>query len=224
MRAILEEAVAVGNATARTLFFAARESEGFAYYPGSAWFNGLWVGGYQFLTPPPEITADGVQQHASDGARKLNSRIAFLYPATGVTPAMCMRLTGIGSQYLIASRDANGEFLDGARNYRLTCPPDIPESRFWSVMLYDRQTRSMLQTDQPMPGLGSQSGTVEQNADGSTDLYFGPAGAGRQGAQLAPDGAGQGLVPDPAPLQPARSRSSTRPGGRASSSPDPDAD
>ena len=174
MRAILEDAVAVGNATARTLFFAARESEGFAYYEGSAWFNGLWVGGYEFLTPPPAITADGVQQHPSDGARKLNSRIAFLYPATGVTPAMCMRLTGIGSQYLIASRDANGEFLDGGQNYRLSLPADIPESRFWSVMAYDRQTRSMLQTDQPMPRLGSQSGTVEQNADGSTDLYFGP--------------------------------------------------
>ena len=36
MRAILEDAVAVGNATARTLFSAARESEGFAYYEGSA--------------------------------------------------------------------------------------------------------------------------------------------------------------------------------------------
>jgi len=175
MRAILEEAVAVGNATARTLFFAARESEGFAYYPGSAWFNGLWVGGYQFLTPPPEITAEGVVQHESDGARKLNSRIAFLYPATGVTPAMCMRLTGIGSQYLIASRDADGSYLDGARHYRLHLPAGIPESRFWSVMLYDRQTRSMLQTDQRMPRLGSQSGTVEQNPDGSTDLYFGPS-------------------------------------------------
>ena len=44
--------------------------------------------------PPPEITADGVGSSPSDGARKLNSRIAFLYPATGVTPAMCMRLTG----------------------------------------------------------------------------------------------------------------------------------
>ena len=90
-------------------------------------------------------------QSESDGARKLNSRIVFFYPATGITPAMCMRLTGIGSQYLMATRDADGEFLDGARNYRLTCPPDIPESRFWSIMLYDRQTRSMLQTDQPHP-------------------------------------------------------------------------
>ena len=31
---------------------------------------------------------------------------------------------------------------------------------------HDNQT-SMLQTDQPMPRLGSQSGTVEQNPDGS---------------------------------------------------------
>ena len=94
--------------------------------------------------------------------------------ATGITPAMCMRLTGIGSQYIYAMRDSEGEYLDGARNYRLTLPPDIPESRFWSVILYDNQTRSMLQTDQHLPRLGSQSGTVETNADGSTDIYFGP--------------------------------------------------
>ena len=174
-----------------------------AYYPGSAWFNMLWVGGYEFLDPPPEITAEGVRQSPSDGARKLNSRIVFFYPATGITPAMCMRLTGIGSQYLMASRDADGEFLDGARDYRLNLPADIPESRFWSVMLYDRQTRSMLQTDQPLPSLGSQSGTVEQNADGSTDIYFGPEAPGREGAQLDPDHPRQGLVRDPAPLQPA---------------------
>jgi len=181
MREILQDAVSVGNATARTLTFAPRESEGFDYYPGSAWFNGLFVGGYEFLTPPPDITADGVKPHPSDGARKLNSRIAFFYPATGDTPAMCMRLTGVGSQYLLAARDASGEFLDGGRNYRLTLPADIPESRFWSVTAYDRQTRSMLQTDQPMPSVGSQSGTVAQNPDGTTDVYFGPdAPAGKE--------------------------------------------
>jgi hypothetical protein len=90
-----------------------------------------------------------------------------------------LRLTGIGSQYLIAMRGGDGEFLDGNRNYRITLPPDIPESRFWSVILYDNQTRSMLQTDQPMPSLGSQTGTVETNPDGSTDVYIGPT---------APDG------------------------------------
>ena len=56
----------------------------------------------------------------------------------------------------------------------MTLPRDIPESRFWSVMAYDRQTRSMLQTGQDMPDLGSQSGTVQTNDDGSTDIYIGP--------------------------------------------------
>jgi hypothetical protein len=179
MRAILEDAVVVGNATARTITFAARPEEHFAYYPDSHWFNPLFVGGYEFLDPPAQITADGVVPSPGDGARKLNSKIAFLYPATGVTPAMCMHLTGIGSQYLLATRGGDGTFLDGGRSYRLTLPDGIPQSRFWSVMAYDRQTRSMLQTDQPKPDVSSQSGTVETNADGSTDIYFGPT---------APDG------------------------------------
>jgi hypothetical protein len=205
MRKILQDAVAVGNATARTISFAPRPEEGFAYYPGSAWFNMLFVGGYEFMDPPPEITAEGVRQSPSDGARKLSSRIAFFYPATGDTPAMCMRLTGIGSQYLFVARDAAGEFLDGARSYRLTLPMDIPESRFWSVMVYDRQTRSMLQTEQPMPRVGSQSGTVEQNADGSTDVYFGPtAPAGHESnwIQTVPGKGWFGILRLYSPLQP----------------------
>ena len=53
MRKILEDAVVVGNATARTISFAPRPAEGFAYYPDSAWLNPLFVGGYDFLDPPP---------------------------------------------------------------------------------------------------------------------------------------------------------------------------
>jgi hypothetical protein len=174
MRKILEAAAVVGNATARTVTFAARPEEGFAFYPDSEWQSALFVGGYLFLDPPPRITADGAVPYPSDGARKLDSRTNFFYMATGTTPAMCMRLTGIGSQYIYAMRDSEGNFFDGGRSYRLTLPAEIPQSRFWSVILYDRQTRSMLQTDQHLPRLGSQSGTVETNPDGTTDLYFGP--------------------------------------------------
>ena len=46
-----------------------------------------------------------------------------------------------------------------------------------------------------------------------------PTAPRRQGAQLAADGSRQGLVDDPAPLQPASVRSSTRRGARARSSP-----
>ena len=51
-----------------------------------------------------------------------------------------------------------------------------PTSRepFWPVLMYDNQTLSMLQTDRHLPRLGSQSGTIEANPDGSIDIYFGP--------------------------------------------------
>jgi hypothetical protein len=45
---------------------------------------------------------------------------------------------------------------------------------FWSLIPYDTQTRSVLQTDQRDTALTSESGTVKLNPDGSTDIYFGP--------------------------------------------------
>jgi hypothetical protein len=77
MRKILSDAVKVGNATARTLALDPREEEGWAFYPGSAWFTMMWEG-YEFLTPPPLITPNGVEQSPSDGARKHNARIVLL--------------------------------------------------------------------------------------------------------------------------------------------------
>jgi hypothetical protein len=75
----------------RTVTFAARPEEGFEFYPGSKWESALFLGGYQFLDPPPLITAEGaVPVGPSDGARKLDSRTNFFYMATGTTPAMCM--------------------------------------------------------------------------------------------------------------------------------------
>lgn len=59
LRKILDEAAAIATATARTLNWRARESEGFAYYHGSAWTNYLFVGGYTFQTPPPRVGPDG---------------------------------------------------------------------------------------------------------------------------------------------------------------------
>jgi hypothetical protein len=177
MRRTLEEAAAVGATTSRTLFFDPRGSEEFTYYDGSAWFNPLWVGGYTFETPPPLVTDDGIKPFPATGIRKLHSRTAFLYAATGVTPAMCMRLTGVGSQYLMAARDADGDLLDGAKSYRVTLPPDIPAARFWSITLYDNQTRSMLQTPQRFPRAGSQSyptPAATANGDGSTTVTFAP--------------------------------------------------
>jgi hypothetical protein len=87
---------------------------------------------------------------------------------------MAAKMVGVGSQYAGAMVDSEGRALDGGYTYRLRMPPDVPVKDFWSLVLYDNQTRSMLQTDQPFPSLNSERG-VEQNADGSTDVYFGPS-------------------------------------------------
>jgi hypothetical protein len=176
-RRTLEDAAAVGSATSRALFFDPRASEEFTYYDDSGWFNMLWVGGYTFDTPPPLVTKEGIKPLPVTGVRKLHSRTSFLYAATGITPAMCMRLTGIGSQYLMCVKDADGNPLDGAKTYRVTLPRDIPAARFWSLTAYDNETRSMLETPQRFPRAGSQSyptPAATADSDGSTTVVFSP--------------------------------------------------
>jgi len=86
---------------------------------------------------------------------------------------MMLKNVGVGSQYLAAYRDTKGEWLDGAKSYKLHLDPNIPVKDFWSIIVYDAITRSQVATDQGIAGHDSYS-TLKTNADGSVDLYFGP--------------------------------------------------
>ena len=89
MKKILTDAAAIGTAAGRTLDWRPRPAEGFFYYPNSAWTEPLFVGGYNFETPPPEVSANGtITVNPPTGARTLNSRTAFFFYATYITPAM----------------------------------------------------------------------------------------------------------------------------------------
>jgi hypothetical protein len=88
---------------------------------------------------------------------------------------MAMKMpAGIGSQYAIAFVDSKDRPLDGGKAYRLHLPPNIPAKDFWSLVVYDNQTRSELQTDQQFPSISSQKKGVAINLDSSVDVYFGP--------------------------------------------------
>ena len=177
MKRLLADASVVARATGRALNWRFRDEDGFGFYPDSAWYNMLFAGGSGFETQPPAVKDGEIVPYPPTGYRTLNARFAFFYVATGVTPAMCMLLSDIGSQYLIAGVDSNQKYFDGAKNYRCTLPPNIPEDNFWSFTVYDNQTRSMLQTPQRFPRAGSQSfpsPAAVANADGSVDIYFGP--------------------------------------------------
>jgi hypothetical protein len=178
MKKILTDAAAIGNAAARTLNWNWRPSDGGYYYPDSTWFNPLFLGGYTFETPPPQVSADGViTPYPPTGARTLNVRTFMFFGYTLITPAMIMRLTDIGSQYLIKFVDSKGEYFDGNKTYKVALPANIPAGKFWSFTVYDNQTRSMLDTPQRYPRAGSQSypsPAAEPNPDGSTTVYFAP--------------------------------------------------
>ena len=81
--------------------------------------------------------------------------------------------SGTGSFYLLAIRDQDGEPLDGAGTYRLAVPADAPVNQYWSATIYDRATHALIR-NMPRSSRSSQSPDLKTNADGSTDIYFGP--------------------------------------------------
>lgn len=176
MKKILTEALAVANATSRSLFMNPRDRSWY-YYADASWQNMLFATGHEFETPIPLITPEGVKPFPTTGYRQLDAREAFFYGVTGITPAMAMRLPGIGSTYLWTMVDADNKYFDGDKTYKVTLPKGIPAEKFWSFTLYDTMTRSMLDTPQRYPRAGSQSypsPAAKANPDGSTTVYFGP--------------------------------------------------
>jgi hypothetical protein len=178
MKKILSDAAAAGQAFGRSLqWWFADTHPDWAYYEGSHWANMLFEGGAFFETPPPAWKDGMFKPYPPTGARTLDSRAAFYYGYTLDSPAMIMRFPDVGSQYLMGFLDAEGEPFDGAKTYRVTLPKGIPARAFWSLTLYDNQTRSMLQTPQKYPRAGSQSypaPAVQAARDGSTTIYFSP--------------------------------------------------
>ncbi|MFG1398218.1 DUF1254 domain-containing protein [Roseixanthobacter pseudopolyaromaticivorans] len=165
MKAILTDAVAVGNATARTILFDSRDPRA-KFYPDRQWFTPFIGGSYQFL--------DGAE-------RLLDAQTMFFYYATGITPAMSMAKVGSGSAYAVALRDSDGKYLDGGKTYKVTLPGPVPAKDFWSFVVYDSQTRSLLETDQRTAGVDSNHAGLKANADGSVTVWFSPkAPAGQE--------------------------------------------
>ncbi len=158
MKRILTDAAAVGNATARAINFSTRDEEAY-FYPNSAWKAVFEGNDYKF---------------SPGGVLNLDARSMYYYMATGSSPSWVEKMIGQLSQYIFNERDAEGQYLDGGKSYHMKLPPDIPAKKFWSLLVYDPQTRSMLQTDQQFPSISSLKQDIVVNPDSSVDIWFGP--------------------------------------------------
>ena len=158
MKRILKEAAAIANASARAILFRPRNKRVF-FYEDRQWYSPFAVGNHEFY---------------NEGERVLADRVSFHYFATGITPLMVTPKPGTGSVYEIGSSDKNGEALDGGKTYSVTLPGPIPIKNFWSFMVYDNQTRSILETDQVTGGVDSNLKGMKKSEDGSVTIYFAP--------------------------------------------------
>lgn len=163
MQAILKDAVAVGNATARSIAFKTRDKSAYLF-PGKQWYTAFVGGDYQWL------------KDAGKGGRNMDARTLFFYLATVNTPAMALEIPGVGSNYALSTSDNNGDILYGEKTYQVTLPANAPAKDFWSIVAYDPQTRSELQVPggSKYPSKNNKRDNLVYNDDGSVTLYFGP--------------------------------------------------
>jgi hypothetical protein len=153
---ILADAAHFGWVMAQAISYAPRFDD-ITYYPGTQW---EWV-----------LELDPSLREAF--WRNLEERTNYYFQATMAQPAMKTKAVGRGSQYVRSARDVKGEWLDGSNTYRLNVPKDAPVELFWSVTLYDFETRSQVQNSTNKGAISSYD-KLKYNDDGSVDLYFGP--------------------------------------------------
>ena len=161
MTGILERAAIMGHAQLCVQSFADRRDER-VVWPGKQW---EWA-----VLRPENGTFD------AGGYIDLYAREKWFYQAQIESPAMFSRKPGAGSLYWQASRDKDGNYLDGTNTYKLTVPLPVPDKLFWSLTLYDAETRAEMVAGQPAAALRSLIElTPDRIGNGDhVDLYVGP--------------------------------------------------
>lgn len=159
MKGILERAAKAGRDQMLVAAFASTRPDRLAW-PDRKW---EWVG---------YVAENG--DFRTPGGYDLEARDRWFAQAIVTSPAMFRRNAGAGSLYWLGVRDSGGAYLDGGKSYKLTMPTPVPANLFWSVTVYDAQTRSQIQTDQDKAALRSLFELKDAPKSDPVTLTFGP--------------------------------------------------
>ncbi len=178
-RAMLEDAAVLGDAMARNVMYEGSQREtGVTAFPGTHWD---WV----FYVKPSQ---------EAESYSQLDERLQYTYGAIYLSPALGVMKAGPGGNYMQAFKDKDGNHFDGGKSYRLHVPANPPAAAFWSLTAYDSATRSMVQSPTNDAAHASYD-ELKSNADGSFDMYFGPAAPGGQESNWIETVPGRGFYP-----------------------------
>ena len=155
-RRLLKEAAVVGEAMAKAITFDKRFDNRGAY-KGTHW---------------EQVSAVTVDDRDGD-MDQMYRRAAWTYEAITRGKAYYVKQAGVGQQYLGIYKDADGQHFAGSRHYTLTMPANPPAETFWSVVVYDVNTRTPIVNDNWDAVAGSRTG-LTANDDGSVTIHFAP--------------------------------------------------
>lgn len=158
MKGILEEAARSGAAQMRVESLADRRPDRVVWKDRQWQWAALRFENGNFDTP---------------GYQDMYAMEKWFYQAIATSPQMFRRDSGAGSLYWLGLRDKAGAYLDGRKLYKLSVPLPVPNKLFWSVTVYDAETRSQIQTDQEKAALRSLF-ELKDLPGNSVDLWFGP--------------------------------------------------
>lgn len=154
---ILSEAAIVGEAMARANGYAKRFDGARLWGEDNHWELALFI----------SDTSQDLPTHT-----ELDERASWFYEAIGVSEGMMGKTLGAGQVYIETQKDSDNDWLDGGKYYTLTIPANAPMKQFWSLTVYDNDTRCLVQSGE-LPDKSSRMDLM-WNDDGSVDLYFGP--------------------------------------------------
>jgi hypothetical protein len=154
---ILIEAALVGEAMAKANAFGNPRLVGGHYLDGSKW----------------TFPATSPSNQRRENYDALDGRAAWFYEAVTNNYAMHGHESGKGQVYMGTYKDSDGKHLDGAKDYILHLPANVPAKVFWSLTAYEVDTRTLINTKYEKGDLSSRMNLLT-NEDGSIDVYMGP--------------------------------------------------
>lgn len=172
------------QATTDALNLAAREANVWLEHQRGSVFPPYFEGGRWFVPALSEAIEGQSDNFARNDSYPTDARaITYSMGYVGI------KHLGAGQFYMMALRDKNGDKLDGGKAYRLTVPANAPAKQYWSATVYDGATHGFIREMSHFSRASNTPG-IKANADGSVDVYFGPAAPEGKDSNWTPTKAG----------------------------------